>query len=93
MLLIKNVQIHDAINPNPYKGDILVENGKIAQIAADIAAPEGAEVVDATGLRAYPVLSMLTAISVLTVTALALKVWTTTKWATLCAHSCAVSMA
>jgi len=54
MLLIKNVQIHDAINPNPYKGDILVENGKIAQIAADIAAPEGAEVVDATGLRAYP---------------------------------------
>jgi len=54
MLLIKNVQIHDAINPNPYKGDILVENGKIAQIAADIAAPEGAEVVDASGLRAYP---------------------------------------
>ena len=29
MLLIKNGLISDAINPAPYKADILVENGKI----------------------------------------------------------------
>ena len=53
MFLIKNGLIHDAVNPTAYKGDILVKDGKIAQIAPSIDAPD-AEIVDATGLEVYP---------------------------------------
>lgn len=54
MLLIKNGLINDAVNPVPYKGDILVDEGKIVKVAADIAAGEGVEVIDAEGLSVYP---------------------------------------
>ena len=46
MLLIKNGLVHDAVNREPYRADILIENGKIARIAPEIAA-EGAEIYDA----------------------------------------------
>ena len=61
MLLIKNGLINDAVNPVPYKGDILVDEGKIVKVAAEIAAEEGVEVIDAEGLSVYPGLSMHTA--------------------------------
>lgn len=32
MLCIKNGLIHDAVNREAYKGDILVENGKSVQL-------------------------------------------------------------
>ena len=32
MLLIKNGLINDAVNPVPYKGDILVDEGKIIEM-------------------------------------------------------------
>ena len=35
-------------------GDILIDNGKIAHVAQDIAPPEGCEVIDAKGLWALP---------------------------------------
>ncbi len=54
MLLIKNGRIHDLVSSESYEGDILVKDGKIAQIGADIAAPEGAEIVDASGKDVYP---------------------------------------
>ena len=54
MLLIKNGLINDAVNPVPYKGDILVDEGKIVKVAAEIAAEEGVEVIDAEGLSVYP---------------------------------------
>lgn len=54
-MIIRNAMIHDAINPEPYKGDILIEDGKIKAICkAGEAAAEGAEVIDAEGLNAYP---------------------------------------
>ena len=53
MLLIKNATILDAVHPEPYQADILIEDGKIKQIAPDMQA-NGAEVFDATGLYAFP---------------------------------------
>lgn len=53
MLLIKNATILDAVHPEPYEADILVDNGKIKKIAKGIKA-KAADVVDATGLYAFP---------------------------------------
>jgi len=53
MLLIKNGKLHDAVHPEPYAAEILIENGKISQIGADISAPE-AEIYDAQGRDIYP---------------------------------------
>lgn len=54
MLLIKNGLIHDAVTETPYQADILTDNGKIIEIAASVTAPEGTEIVDASGLHVYP---------------------------------------
>ncbi len=53
MLLIKNAVIHNSVSPEPFRGDILVSNGKIASVAPSIDAPE-AEIFDAAGQNAYP---------------------------------------
>ena len=52
--LIQNGMIHDAVNAEPYAADLLIEDGKIAAIGTNLPVPEGAEVVDATGLQVYP---------------------------------------
>lgn len=36
------------------KGDLLIENGKIAALEEDISAPSGAKVIDASGMFVYP---------------------------------------
>ena len=54
MLCIKNGLIHDAVTREAYKGDILVENGKISAIGRDISVTEGTEIIDAEGLQIYP---------------------------------------
>ena len=54
MLCIKNGLIHDAVTREAYKGDILVENGKISAIGSDISVTEGTEIIDAEGLQIYP---------------------------------------
>jgi imidazolonepropionase-like amidohydrolase len=51
---ITNARIVPVAGPEIVKGTILVRDGKIAEIGPDVAVPPGAEVVDATGLRAYP---------------------------------------
>ena len=51
---ITNARIIPVVGAEIPKGTILIRDGKIAEIGADIAVPPGAEVVDATGLRAYP---------------------------------------
>lgn len=51
-MLIKNAVIHDAIHQEPYTGDILVKDGKIVSVGA--AGAEDSEVIDASGLHAYP---------------------------------------
>lgn len=48
---IKNGLIHDAIHPESYAADLLIENGKIAAIAPGLT---GDTVIDAAGLSVYP---------------------------------------
>ncbi len=61
MLIIKGGQIYNAIDPEPFVGDILIENGKIVEILkteetmlCEEAAAEACEVIDAAGLQVYP---------------------------------------
>lgn len=55
-MLLKNGLIHDAVSREPYRGDILVEGGKITAIGPNLELPaekaEGA--VDLGGLSVYP---------------------------------------
>ena len=56
MLLIKQGNVYDAIHEEPYVADILVENGKIIQIAPVL---EGkiineAQILDASDMNVYP---------------------------------------
>ena len=53
MMLIRNAQIYDAIHPQPYAGDVLVQGGRIQAIGTNLSAP-GEDVLDAGGLRLYP---------------------------------------
>ncbi len=53
MLIIRGGMIHNAIKPEPFAADILIEEGKIKAISPNISC-EGAQAVDATGLSVYP---------------------------------------
>ena len=53
-MIIKNVQIFDAVNETPYIGDIATENGKLTQVGGSAVPTGGETVIDGTGLRAYP---------------------------------------
>ena len=50
MLCIKNGLIYTMTQKEPIKGDVLIEDGKIRGIGADLEIPEGTEVIDAEGL-------------------------------------------
>ena len=52
MLLIKNAKIFDAIHKRPTAGDILVKDGKIAEIGKNLKCK--GEVYDAKGRNVYP---------------------------------------
>ena len=51
-MLIKNGMIHDMVQREPYKADLLIEDGKIKAIGTDL--PSDGEVFDAEGLDVYP---------------------------------------
>lgn len=51
--IVKNGLIFDAIHREPYKADILIQNGKIAAIGENLSA-DGAAVIDAAGKHVYP---------------------------------------
>lgn len=53
MLLIKNGKVFDAVHEEAKVQDILVENGKIAEIGENLSC-EGAQILDAEGLNVYP---------------------------------------
>jgi len=53
MLVIKNGLIHDAVHPEAFPADLLIDNGKILQIGSDLNAV-GAEIYDAQGQHIYP---------------------------------------
>lgn len=51
-MLLKNGRIHDAVHPEAFQADILVENGKIKAIGQGL--PAEGEVIDLNGLNVYP---------------------------------------
>lgn len=53
MRIIKNAKIHTAVDPVTIAGDILIKEGKIAQIGQNLAS-DGAEIYDAAGMDVYP---------------------------------------
>lgn len=53
-MLIQNGMIHDAVHEAPYIADIAVENGKIVNIAPNLAPKAGEEVIDAAGKQIFP---------------------------------------
>ncbi len=56
-VLIKHGTVHDAVVEKPYAADILIENGKITRIEAEIDAATlrvGTNVLDVTGMQVYP---------------------------------------
>ncbi len=52
IMIIRNVVIHDAINPAPYPGDIQMRDGKLVAVGSTISEDE--QILDGTGLSAYP---------------------------------------
>jgi imidazolonepropionase-like amidohydrolase len=54
VLAITNVHIVPVVGAEVAKGTIVVKDGLIAEIGAGVTVPAGAEVIDGTGLRAYP---------------------------------------
>ena len=54
MLCIANGNIHDMVSREPFVGSILVEDGRILRIGADVQPPEGCAVIDASGREVYP---------------------------------------
>lgn len=54
MLCVKNGMIHDAVHEEAFRGDILVEDGKIKAIGENLDVPEDTGIVDAEGLQVYP---------------------------------------
>ena len=51
-MIIRNAMIYDAINKEPYQGDIAINQGKITAIGVNL--PSQGEEIDATGYHAYP---------------------------------------
>ncbi|MDY5219832.1 MAG: amidohydrolase [Eubacteriales bacterium] len=54
MLCIANGNIHDMVSREPFVGSILVEDGRMLRIGADVLPPEGCTVIDASGREVYP---------------------------------------
>ena len=53
-ILIRGGRVHDAVTPEPKLVDLLLESGRITAIGAELAAPDGCEIVDAAGLDVWP---------------------------------------
>lgn len=54
MLLVKNGILYTMETEEPVKADLLVKNGKIAEIGKNIEFSDGCEVIDASGMNVYP---------------------------------------
>ena len=52
-MILRNAMIYDAVNREPYQGDILIKDGKLVSVGPQAAAGSE-EIIDATGLHAYP---------------------------------------
>lgn len=53
-LAIVNAQIFDGVGAAPYKGALVVQDGRIAEIGPNVRPPKGAQVIDAKGEALLP---------------------------------------
>lgn len=53
-VLIRGVDVYPVTGPAMKSVSVLIENGKIADIGAKVAAPKGARIIEGKGLRVYP---------------------------------------
>jgi imidazolonepropionase-like amidohydrolase len=53
-ILIQNATVVPVEGETLQKGDLLIENGKIAAVATEIPVPEGATIIDASEMFVYP---------------------------------------
>ena len=53
-MIIKNALIYDAVHAEPYPGDLVMREGRLVSVGPAAEAEPEEEIVDATGLRAYP---------------------------------------
>ncbi len=51
---IRNADIFPVSAPEIPRGTVVIRDGRIAAVGAEVAVPNGARVIDATGLRVYP---------------------------------------
>lgn len=54
VIAITNARIHPITQPTIERGTLVMRNGRIEALGADVQAPAGAQVVDAEGADAYP---------------------------------------
>jgi predicted amidohydrolase YtcJ len=85
-VLIRGVDVYPVAGPVMKSVSVLVENGKIADIGAKVAAPKGARIVEGKGLRVYPGL-----IDSATELGLSEIAWIPVNWASSC-RNCARSL-
>jgi imidazolonepropionase-like amidohydrolase len=52
-LVIRGGTVHPVSGPS-FVGNVVIQDGRIAAAGADVSAPAGARVIDATGLHVYP---------------------------------------
>ena len=53
-MIIRNVLIHDAVHETPYTGDIFIRDGKLVSAGGTASGDEHEQILDGTGLSAYP---------------------------------------
>ena len=53
-MIIRNGNIHDAVNREAYVADIKIENGKISEIGENIIPEKDEEIIDASGMEVFP---------------------------------------
>jgi imidazolonepropionase-like amidohydrolase len=52
--VIRNATVVPVVGPKLTNASVVIQNGKIAAVGADVSAPAGATVIDATGMFVYP---------------------------------------
>jgi imidazolonepropionase-like amidohydrolase len=53
-IVIRNVTVHPVTRPDIQKGAVVISDGKISAVGADVEAPPDAQVIDGQGLHLYP---------------------------------------
>ena len=88
-VLIRGVDVYPVAGPVMKSVSVLVEDGKIADIGAKIAAPKGARIVEGKGLRVYPgMIDSATQLGLAEIESIRESRWIPANWASSC-RNCA----